>query len=369
MAKDVPMRVLGKSGIRVSEIGIGCWAIGGADWNLGLEMGWAEVDSEEAVRGLEAAMDLGANHFDTADVYGHGRSERLIGQALTNVDRRQVIIGTKVGYFSGTAPNAYHPLHLRHQLEMSLSNLRTEYVDIYYLHNFNFGANDVYLDDAIDTLNRLKEEGKIRAKGLRGPHRYAPERLTHGEAPSDKVTKFQAVAEKVEPDVVQVRYNMLTPSPRVADWDIFRWAEQRKIGVVVNKPLAQGLLLDKYDPFSPPQFAPGDHRRRKAWFTPEALAILRGRLKPIKMRFGGAPLDLARVALQFCLARSQQCCVLAGFRSVDQVGVNMSAAGRLLTPDDVSFIREALDGINEEMGHYFREEASSPSGVTGGDGR
>ncbi len=79
------MRILGKSGLLVSEIGIGCWAIGGLDWNLNMEMGWGDTNDEQSLAGLYKAFDLGANHFDTADVYGHGHSERLIGIFLKSV--------------------------------------------------------------------------------------------------------------------------------------------------------------------------------------------------------------------------------------------------------------------------------------------
>src|SRR5205807_3620708 len=131
---SVEMRLLGKSGLRVSEVGTGCWAIGGPDWNLEMEMGWSGTNDEQSLAGLRRAFELGANHFDTADVYGHGHSERLIGKFLRGVSRDEVVIGTKVGYFRGCAAHAFHPLHMRHQLEMSLNNLGTEHIDIYYLH-------------------------------------------------------------------------------------------------------------------------------------------------------------------------------------------------------------------------------------------
>lgn len=107
--------VLGKSGLAVSEIGIGCWAIGGPDWNLNMAMGWGGTDDEQSLAGLHKGYELGANHYDIADVYGHGHSERLIGKLLKDVPRDRIVVGTKVGYFHGCAPHAYHPLHMRHQ--------------------------------------------------------------------------------------------------------------------------------------------------------------------------------------------------------------------------------------------------------------
>ena len=98
-------RILGSSRLVVDEVGMGGWPIGGPDWNLN-EMGWTGVTDEDSIAGLRRAYELGANFFDTADIYGHGRSERLIGQLVSEVSRGSIMIGTKVGYFSGTAPCA-----------------------------------------------------------------------------------------------------------------------------------------------------------------------------------------------------------------------------------------------------------------------
>lgn len=346
-------RLLGKSGLEVSEVGIGCWGIGGPDWNLGMEMGWGNTDDELSLAGLRRAYDLGANHFDTADVYGHGRSERLIGKLVEEIPRDKVIIGTKVGYFHGCAPNAYHPLHMRHQLEMSLENLKTDYVDIYYLHNFNFGENNQFLDGAIEAMYRFKEEGKVRAIGLRGPHEYAPNRNSGVNDSATKYNQFILTASLVKPEVIQVRYNMISPTYDRKEKDIFNWAEVNGVGVVINKPLGQGLLLDKYDFSKSPDFAVGDHRLRKKWFSPHGLQVLHKRLAPIKARFGQTNTDMVRVALQYCLARSLNACVVAGFKNPGQVDENLAAAGRYLSQDDIHFIQEAMLDISEEIGKFF----------------
>jgi aryl-alcohol dehydrogenase-like predicted oxidoreductase len=115
----LPYRTLA-GGLTVHPIGIGCWAIGGPDTNLGLPMGWSTADDAASRRGLDTAYSLGANLFDTADVYGHGHSERLIGQLVTTVPRSSVILSSKVGYFTGTAAHACQPSHIRHQLEATL---------------------------------------------------------------------------------------------------------------------------------------------------------------------------------------------------------------------------------------------------------
>ena len=113
MADDLPWRTLGRSGIAVPAVGIGCWAIGGPDSNLGLPMGWdSGADERAAAAGLEAAWAGGARLFDTADIYGHGRSERLIGRLVAGVRRDEIVLSSKVGYFAGTAEHGFEPGHM-----------------------------------------------------------------------------------------------------------------------------------------------------------------------------------------------------------------------------------------------------------------
>jgi myo-inositol catabolism protein IolS len=113
-------RILDRSGLRVSEVSLGCWAIDGPSWRDGNAVGWSGNDDNESVAGLRKAYKLGINHFDTADVYGDGHSERIIGRLLNEVPRDKLILASKVGWFRGTAPNAMQPVHLRHQLEQTL---------------------------------------------------------------------------------------------------------------------------------------------------------------------------------------------------------------------------------------------------------
>ena len=353
---NVGIRNLGKSGIAVSEIGVGCWAIGGTDWNLGMPMGWGGSNDQAALNGLRCAKELGANHFDTADVYGHGHSERLLGSFLKEVHRSHVVIGTKVGYFHGCAPHAYHPTHMRHQLEMSLTNLRTDYIDIYYFHHLDFGPADQYLPGAVDLMLRFKSEGKIRAIGQRGPHQYAPSRNSPTVTGPTKYQRFLDIAHVVQPDVVQTRYNMLSSQSDILTADIFHWAETQNVGIVINKPLAQGLLLDKYNPDSPPTFPDGDHRNKKRWFQATPLAVLRSRLAQIKARFGDSTESLASVALQYCLTRSPNAAVVVGFKNADQVTMNLSARQHRLTCDERHFICDVMSGIGDDLGPFFSLE-------------
>jgi methylglyoxal reductase len=358
--QSVQRRSLGSSGIRVSALGMGCWGIGGPAVNLGLPMGWSTADDDASLRGLLRAFELGATLFDTADVYGLGHSERLLGRLLRQVPREQVVLASKVGYFRGTAPNAYQPLHLRHQLEQTLDNLGTDHLDVYFLHNFDFGPNDAYLPAAIEQLRSFQAAGLIRAVGMRGPHRLATERLTTPKAKrDDKHARFREVFALVRPEVLAVRYNLLTPDG--AD-DIFAWAARHGTGVLINKPLAQGLLTGKYDPARRPIFGPGDHRLRKRWFTREGFGAVHEGLAPLRQRFGARPQDLVRVALRYCLQRADNAAVLVGFTTPEQVEMNLTCLGAPLTDDEVAFGRAVMARLRERLdavGEVFVDEVTA----------
>lgn len=358
---QLPARVLGRSGITVPAVGIGCWAIGGPDSNLGLPMGWSSgADQDEAAAGLETGWELGARLYDTADVYGHGRSERLLGRLIAQVPRSQIVVSSKVGYFTGTAEHGFDPRHMRRQLEQSLDNLGTDHLDIYALHHLNFGENDRWLEPAVEAMRTFRDEGLIRAVGMRGPHRFALDRLqTTPELRGDKIARFQAVFRVVRPDILGVRDNLLTPSERSAG--IFAFAKTHGCGVLINKPLGQGLLTGTHDPQRPRVFGEGDHRSRKRWFSPEAIKIVNQGLEDLRALVGSEPGDLIRIALWSCLDRYQHAAVLVGFTSADQVRTNMTCLGDPPAPDVIARARQIMAAVQARLdsdGEVFLDERS-----------
>lgn len=359
VSSGLPRRTL-TGGLAVHPIGIGCWAIGGPDTNLGLPMGWSTADDTASMRGLETAYSLGANLFDTADVYGHGHSERLIGQLVATVPRGSVVVSSKVGYFTGTAAHAYTPSHMRHQLETTLQNLRTDHLDIYFLHNAAFGEDDRYLDGAIEQMRTFQREGLIRTIGMRGPHRFATERIhVSKEQREDKHARFRHLFDHIRPDYLAVRYNALTPPPPPGQQDIFTFAAEHGASVLINKALAQGLLTGKYDPEHPSVFAEGDHRLRKAWFTSKALRIITDGLGPLRERFGATTADLTRVALRYCLQHADNAAVLVGYTRPEQIAQNLAAVGTPLTADEIGFIRTTAGHLQQRLdaaGEVFLDE-------------
>ncbi|MFP8959125.1 aldo/keto reductase [Streptomyces nanhaiensis] len=159
-APQSPARRTLAGGLSVHPIDIGAWALGGPDHNLSLPMGWSTADDAASRRGLERAYELGANLIDTADVYGHGHSERVIGDFVATVPRDTVVLSSKVGYHHCTAQHAYLPSAMRRQLETTLKNLRTDHLDIYFLHNSDLGPDDRYLGEAGEVF--LDEKGAGR---------------------------------------------------------------------------------------------------------------------------------------------------------------------------------------------------------------
>ncbi|WNI18052.1 aldo/keto reductase [Actinacidiphila sp. ITFR-21] len=337
-------------GLSVHPVGIGGWAIGGPDSNLGLPMGWSTADDTASRHGLDTAYSLGANLIDTADVYGHGHSERIIGDFAATVPRSTLVLSSKVGYFRGTAAHPYLPSAMRRQLETSLENLRTDHLDIYFFHNANFGPGDRYLEAAVEQMHDFQHQGLITAIGMRGPHRFAIERVTiPKEQREDKYARFAHLAQAIRPDYLAARFNALTPPPTGGRPDIFALAASIGASVLINKPLAQGLLTGKYAPARPPAFGDGDHRQRKAWFAPDALAVIQQGLAPLRERFGEAPGDLTRTALKYCLQQTDNAAVLVGFTRPEQVAENLTATGDPLSADDLAFIRRTAGRLQQAL--------------------
>ncbi len=318
-------RRLGTSDVRVSEVSLGCWTLGGLNWVDGMPNGWADVDEDEAIRAIHMSIDAGVNHFDNADVYGNGRAERMLAKALGE-RRKDVIIASKVGHFRGTAEHAYEALHIRHQCEQSLRNLKTDTIDIYYFHHGNFGPDDCYLDEAVEMFSRLRDEGKIRLVGLSA---YSSD-------------DFVRLVPKVKPTVLQSWAHMMDDQFIRPDSPVANLLAEHQMSFVAFSPLAQGLLLGKYDADNPPDFEPGDFRRGREMFSADGIRKANAGVERVKQRFDSTTNELARVALQYILAHDNVGCVIPGFRNTTQVSCNIAAAGKPLSGEDVSYLREAF---------------------------
>jgi aryl-alcohol dehydrogenase-like predicted oxidoreductase len=316
-------RKLGKSDVSVSEISLGCWTMGGLNWVNGVPNGWADVNETEIGEAINYAIDQGVNHFDNADVYGNGRAERMLARVLGNRTNR-FIIATKIGWFPGTAEHAYEPKHIRHQCEQSLINLKRDYIDLYYFHHGDFGEKDKYLDDAIEVMYRLRDEGKIR---LIGQSAY-----NHDD--------FVKLIPKVKPDVIQSFASALDDRFVHDGSPTRKMLDEYNVSFVAFGPVAQGLLLGKYHQGNPPRFEAGDHRANADRFKPENLAKLEPKIEKLKNKFGPSNQELSRAALQYLLYYDQVGSVIPGFRNLDQVKSNLSGIDNPLTQEEFNFIKQ-----------------------------
>ncbi len=314
-------RKIGQTNLEVSEISLGCWTMGGLNWVNGDPNGWANVDANEVKRAIDYALDQGVNHFDNADVYGNGRAERMLSNILGDRTKK-LSIATKVGWFPGTAEHAYEPAHIRHQCEQSLINLKRDVIDIYYFHHGDFGKEDRYLDGAIKTIYELRKEGKIR---LIGQSAYSN-------------ADFERLVPRVKPDVLQSWAHIMDDQFIREGTPVWKLLKEKKMSFVAFSPLNQGILLGKFDPKNPPAFEAGDHRKGDKRFTTGELLAVQPKIEKMKTRFGNDIKDLARASLQYLLANPLVCCVIPGFRNLNQVQVNLAADSKPLTADDVAFI-------------------------------
>lgn len=319
-------RNLGKSNIKVSEISLGCWTMGGRNWSYGSSIGWADVDETEIRSAIDYALEHGVNHFDNADVYGNGKAERMLARIL-GTRSKDVIIATKIGHAWGTAGHPYEPQHIRHQCEQSLINLQRDTIDLYYFHHGDFGPDDQYLDDALAVMHQLQVEGKIRAIGL----------SAYSNA------DFIRLVPKIKPDVLQSWAHIMDDHFIGSGQPVRKLLESTGMSFVAFSPLNQGLLLHKFRADNPPTFVNGDNRQNKDKFSKKALEVLEPRLEKLETKFGASTENLARVALQYLLHEPVVAAVIPGFRNLKQVRINLAAQDKPLTSEEAKFIRSTFN--------------------------
>ena len=206
--------------------------------------------------------------------------------------------------------------------EQSLINLKRDYIDLYYFHHGDFGPGDRYLPEAAATLDALVAEGKVRVKGQSA---YS-------------VHDFEKTVPVVRPQVLQSWANALDDGFIQPGSPVSQLLAKHNMSFVAFSPLAQGLLLDKFDPNKPPAFEEGDHRRGSDRFQTANLLALKPKLQTLKERFGSNVEDLAAMAINYILAQPHVACAIPGFRNERQVRCNLAGVGRAMTPADVEFI-------------------------------
>ena len=313
-------RTLGKTGWKVSAIGLGAWGIGGQ---------WGPVEKETAVATLRAAHDAGVTFFDTADIYGEprqGQSEELVGEALRPF-RDKVLIATKVGYWGGPFGHRLpftHASHVELCCDASLHRLRADVIDLYQCHVGQVQDPSVFLE-AFENLVRL---GKIRAYGIS--------------------TNTNRVAENFNRDgkcsAIQLDYSYLN---RLPEEHLLPYCKANNIGVIVRGPLARGVAAGKYNRDS----SFGDSVRSELNRGPERVKFLRQLEVVEKLR----PLErpgrtLAQLALQFVLSHEAVSVAIPGAKTPEQARANAAAGEAALTAEELEEVRAAAPVVEYHPG-------------------
>ncbi|MFD0587396.1 aldo/keto reductase [Paenibacillus sp. GCM10027627] len=298
------MKKLGKSDIEVSPLGLGCWAIGGLFTLDGIPDGWGEVNDEESIRAIHAAIDRGITFFDTADAYGTGHSEAILGKAVKN-RRDQVVIATKFGYTNNELTKEVFgrhdvsPEYIRYACERSLRHLGTDYIDLYQIHAGGLSGEE--MDSAIGTLNELQQEGLIRSYGW---STWDPERA-------------ESFAKRSKAVAIQHTLNVLRNEEQMVSV-----CERYGLSSINNSPLAMGLLSGKFNQNSklPDSDVRGSSHEWVTYFkdgkpSPEYLE----KLNAVKELLGSDGRTLVQGALAWIWGRSNAAIPIPGFKTTKQV--------------------------------------------------
>lgn len=313
-------RNLGRAGVKVSAVGVGCNQFG------------SYLDQEGTTAVVHAALDEGINFFDTADVYGNkGLSEEYLGTALVG-RRHQVVVATKVRHPMGDGPNdgGTSRYHIFNAVEGSLRRLKTDHIDLYQIHRWDDVAP---LEETLRALDDLVRAGKVRYLGASN---FAAWQLCRANDLAE-MRGWEAFVS------VQPEYNLLA---RDAERELVPYCRWAGIGILPYFPLAGGFLTGKYRRDEAPP--PGTRGERSAYvqqfLRPENFDLL-DKLRPIAERHGRT---LADLAIAWLLAQPQIASVIAGATRPEQVRTNAAASTWRLTDAEVKEIRQILDGPSGE---------------------
>ncbi len=336
------LRKCGHSDLYLSVLGTGCWSFGGGEY-------WGEQDQKDVNDVVHASVDLGINYFDTAEVYNDGRSEQSLGQALKGIKRDKVIIGTKI-----SPPNGYSR-KVCESLEASLRRLDTDYVDIYMIHwpihshSIRHFSNDVEIinnppriQETAESLNKLKEHGKVRYIGVSNFN-------------LSRIAELNVL--NVDIIVNELPYNILS---RSIEYDILPYCIQNNIGVISYLTLLQGILTDKYVSLDDVPV----WRRRTRHFNSEGNVHCRhtGRgfekqiektLKDIRNLMKACDKSMSEIAIQWVVSNPSITSALAGARNREQLECNIKAATDSIDRDIVKQLNRVTRPLMKKMGRSF----------------
>lgn len=306
-------RRLGNTQLYLSVVGLGCWPMGGAQWG--------GTDDAESLRTIACSLELGVNYFDTAEGYGAGHSEQVLGQGLVG-HRQEVRISSKV------APRNLTPEGIRSALQGSLKRLQTDYVDLYFVHWPNF---DLPLAETMATMEALRGEGLVRAVGVS----------------NFTVPLMEQALQYGTIDALQPPYNLVW---RFIEGDVLPFCRAHNIGITTYSGLAQGILTDTLGLDT--QFPEGDIRPKSVLFQPEhygrCLEMV-AQLRPVAKRLG---VTMAQLALRWVLEQAGVTTSLVGARTPAEISENVGALGWMFPGDALAEVQARSDALLTTFEHY-----------------
>ncbi len=307
-------RSLGESDVQITPILIGTWQAG--------KRMWVGIEDEESIKAIRAAYDAGITTVDTAEVYGEGHSEQVVAKALADV-RDRVVYASKV--FAN---------HLKYDqvieaCDRSLTNLKTDYIDLYQIHwpSGSFNSEVVPVEETMNALNKLKEQGKIRAIGVSNFSR----------------TQLEEAAQYGRIDSLQPPYSLFW---RQVETDAMPYCVANNISILAYSSLAQGLLTGKFGPDH--QFAEGDHRAKNKLFQPENYQRVQKALEQLRPIAKSHNCTLAQLSLAWLIAQPQTNAI-AGARNAEQASDNAKAASVNLSSEEL----QEIDRIGKQVTNHL----------------
>ncbi len=302
-------RKLGRSAIEVSALGLGCWAIGGPSFSNGMAGGWGDIDDTESIKAIQRAIELGINFLDTADCYGAGHSEEVIGKAIAG-KREEVVIATKFGYFSNEATKTLHginvsPDYIERACDASLKRLNTDYIDVYHLHVSDIVVSEV--EPICLTLDKLVQKGKIRAYGWS----------------TDLIDGAKLFAERENCCAIEHCLNVLENSPQ-----LIQLCEARNLASINRSPLVMGILSGKFNAsslLSKEDIRGAGHSWIPYFKDGKPLPAFLNALDSVKEILTSNGRSLTQGALAWIWGKSNCTIPIPGFKTVKQVEENAKA--------------------------------------------
>lgn len=325
------LRQLGSSPVKVTPLAFGAWAIGG--WL------WGGAEDRDALRAIRAAYDLGMTTIDTAPVYGFGKSEELVGEAMKGIQRDKYQILTKFGmnwqthqgdYFFDTFDREDKPVKMykyagkekvRQECEDSLKRLRTDYIDLLQIH---WPDNTTPIAETMEAVAQLIKEGKVRAAGV----------CNYTASQVEEALKTVNLASN------QVPYSMVH---RGIEKEEVPQALKRNLGILPYSPLQRGILTGKIKPDH--KFNEGDSRPLSKYYKPENIRRINAMLEKLKPIADDHKASLSQLVINWTVHRPAMACVLVGARNEQQVKDNASSLEFKLSEDELKRITEEADAL------------------------